>query len=148
MCCFVVSLGRLTGSVGVHCCIVLVRSASRGRERAIANQTNIGTVSRATSERATSDRRGGAHLGLPERIDTILNRTAVSARLSPRPASFIRQHSFHLIFSRHLPLERVFCNHAVCTCSQCGIGHQFEDSTLRYQGTVPLYCIQALTLLT
>ena len=44
------------------------RSSLRERERAIVNQTNIGTVSKATL-----GKRGGAHMGLPERIDTILN---------------------------------------------------------------------------
>ena len=43
------------------------RSALKGRERAIVNQTNIGTVSKATYLGGTSERRGGAHMGFSER---------------------------------------------------------------------------------
>ena len=48
------------------------RSSLRGRERAIINQTNTGTVPKATFWE-TPERRGGAHIGLPECIYTILN---------------------------------------------------------------------------
>ena len=49
------------------------RSFLRGRrERVIVNQTNIGTVSKATF-REIPERRGGGHMCFPERIDTILN---------------------------------------------------------------------------
>ena len=48
------------------------RSSLKGRERAIVNQMNIGTVSKATLG-GTSERRGGAHVGFSERKDTILN---------------------------------------------------------------------------
>ena len=48
------------------------RSSLKGRERAIVNQTNIGTVSKATLGK-TSDSQGGVHMGFSERIDTILN---------------------------------------------------------------------------
>ena len=41
------------------------------RERAIVNQAKIGTVSKATLGKF-SERRGGAHVGFSERIDTIL----------------------------------------------------------------------------
>ena len=34
---------------------------------------NIGTVSKATWGRQRSERRGGTHMGLPERAETILN---------------------------------------------------------------------------
>ena len=50
---------------------------SRSTRPNIANQTNIGTVSRATLGN-TPERRGGAHMGLPERIDTILNWTELN----------------------------------------------------------------------
>ena len=48
------------------------RASLKGRGRAIVNQTNTGTVSRATFGEA-SERRGGAHMDFSERIDTILN---------------------------------------------------------------------------
>ena len=48
------------------------RSSLKGRERAIVNQTNIGTVSKATLGE-TSERRGGAHKGMSARIDNISN---------------------------------------------------------------------------
>ena len=48
------------------------RSSMKGRERAIVNQTNIGTVSKATFGK-TSERWGGAHMGFSERTDTILD---------------------------------------------------------------------------
>ena len=48
------------------------RSSMKGRERAIVNQTNIGTVLKAPLGE-TSERRGRAHMGFSERIDTILN---------------------------------------------------------------------------
>ena len=47
-------------------------SSLKGQERAIVNQTNIGTVSKATLGK-TSERRGGAHMGFSERRDTIMN---------------------------------------------------------------------------
>ena len=47
------------------------QSSSKGRERAIVNQTNIRTISKATFGK--TERRGGAHMGFSERIDTILN---------------------------------------------------------------------------
>ena len=46
------------------------RSSLKGRDRAIVNQTNNGTVSKATLGKHL--RRGGAHMGFSERIDTIL----------------------------------------------------------------------------
>ena len=52
--------------------IVARRSSLKGRERAIVNQTNIGTVSKSTMGE-TSERRGGAHMGFFERTNTILN---------------------------------------------------------------------------
>ena len=48
------------------------RPSLKGRERAIVNQTNIGTVSKATLGE-TSERRDGEHMGFSERIDTALN---------------------------------------------------------------------------
>ena len=48
------------------------RSSLIGRERAIVSQTNIGIVSKATVGE-TSERRDGAHMGVSERIATILN---------------------------------------------------------------------------
>ena len=45
------------------------QSSLRGLERAIVNQTNIGTI----LGKQTLERRGGAHMGLPRHIDTILN---------------------------------------------------------------------------
>ena len=48
------------------------RSSLTGRERAIVNQTNNGTVSKETLGE-TSERQGGAHIGFSDRIDTILN---------------------------------------------------------------------------
>ena len=41
---------------------------SEVRERWAGNQTNIGTVSRATDIGETPERRDGAHMGLPKRI--------------------------------------------------------------------------------
>jgi len=49
------------------------RSSLKGWERAIVNQMNIGTISNATLGKLL--RRGGAHMGILECIDTILNRT-------------------------------------------------------------------------
>ena len=52
------------------------RPSLKGRERAIVNQTNIGTISNAIlGFGETSERRGGVHhfMGFSERIDTILN---------------------------------------------------------------------------
>ena len=48
------------------------RSSSKGRERDIINQMNIGNVSKATTGNL-SERRGGAHMGFSERIDATLN---------------------------------------------------------------------------
>ena len=48
------------------------RSSLKGREIAIVNQANIGTVSRATFG-DTSDRRRGALVGFSERINIILS---------------------------------------------------------------------------
>ena len=48
------------------------RSSSKGRERAIVSQANIGTVSKAALGKFLRDG-GGAHIGFSERIDTILN---------------------------------------------------------------------------
>ena len=50
------------------------RSSFKGRERAIVNQTNIRTVSKAALGKLTG-KRGGAHMGFSERIGTILNWT-------------------------------------------------------------------------
>ena len=47
-------------------------STLQGRERSVFNQTNIGTVSRATLGRLLR-RRGGARMGLSERYDAILS---------------------------------------------------------------------------
>ena len=44
---------------------------SNGRERVIGNQTNIGTVSK-TALWEISERRDGAHMGFPKRVDIIL----------------------------------------------------------------------------
>ena len=49
------------------------RSSLKGRERAFVSQTNIGIVLKATLGNRTSERRGEAHTGFPERIDTILD---------------------------------------------------------------------------
>ena len=51
------------------------RSSLKGRERAIASQTNIGTVSKATLGKLPRERErwGRAHMGFSERIYTILN---------------------------------------------------------------------------
>ena len=48
------------------------RSSLKGRERAIVSQTNIGTVFQGNVGE-TSERRGEAHMGFSERLDTILN---------------------------------------------------------------------------
>ena len=42
-------------------------------ERAIVNQTNIGTVSKATVEKLLRDRIERIIMGFSERIDTVLN---------------------------------------------------------------------------
>ena len=47
------------------------RSSLKGREKAIVNQTNIGTVLKATSGKLL--RRDGAYMGFSERFDTILS---------------------------------------------------------------------------
>ena len=49
------------------------RSSLKGREMAIANQTNIGTVSRATLGRLLGDGVERIIMRFSERIDTILN---------------------------------------------------------------------------
>ena len=41
--------------------------------RVIVDQTNIGTVSKVTLGKLNSERRGGAHMGFSEHIDTISN---------------------------------------------------------------------------
>ena len=48
------------------------RCSLKGRETAIVSQTNTGTVSKATLG-VTSERRGGAHMGNSQCIDTTLN---------------------------------------------------------------------------
>ena len=48
------------------------RSSLKGRERAVVSMTNIKTVSKATFGKLL-ERRGVAHMGFSERIDTILN---------------------------------------------------------------------------
>ena len=53
------------------------RSSLKGRERAIVNLTNIGTVSKATLG-DTSERRSGAHMGFSESTDNILNWTELN----------------------------------------------------------------------
>ena len=49
------------------------RACLKGREKAIINQTNIGTASKATLGKL--QRRGWAHMDFSEHIDTILNWT-------------------------------------------------------------------------
>ena len=51
------------------------RSPSKGRERAIVNQTNIGTVSKATLGKLLRDGVECIIMGFSERIDIILNWT-------------------------------------------------------------------------
>ena len=48
------------------------RSSMKGRERVIVSQTKTGTVSKATLGE-TGERRGGAHMGFSDHIDTLLN---------------------------------------------------------------------------
>ena len=50
-----------------------VRSSLRGRERAIVNQWNIATVSKATLGKLLRDGMDGAPMGFSERIDNIMN---------------------------------------------------------------------------
>ena len=54
------------------------RSSLKGRERAIINQTNIGTVSKAALGKLLRE----AHMGFSERIDTILNSTEVFLQMT------------------------------------------------------------------
>ena len=49
------------------------RSSSKGRERAIVNQRNNGTVSKATLGKLLGDGVESIIMGFFERIDTILN---------------------------------------------------------------------------
>ena len=49
------------------------RSSLKGRERAIVNQTNIGTVSKTTLGKLLGDGVERIIMGFSERIDTILN---------------------------------------------------------------------------
>ena len=49
------------------------QSSLKGQERAIVNQTNIRTVSKATLGKHLRDGMDGAPMGFSERIDTILN---------------------------------------------------------------------------
>ena len=49
------------------------RSSVKARERAIVNQTNIGTVSKATLGKLLRDKVERIIMGFSERIDTILN---------------------------------------------------------------------------
>ena len=44
----------------------------KGRERAIVNQTNIGTIAKATLGKLLRDG-GGSHMGFSEHIDTTSN---------------------------------------------------------------------------
>ena len=60
-------------------------SSLKGRERANVSQTSIGTVSQATFGKIC-ERRGAAHMGFSERIDTILNGTELSCDTA-RPLS-------------------------------------------------------------
>ena len=53
-------------------------SSFKGREKAIVSKTNIGTVSHATLGKLISERRGGAHMGFSERINTTLNWTELN----------------------------------------------------------------------
>ena len=48
-------------------------SSLKGRERAVVSETNIGTPDFKVKVGETSERRGGAHMGFSELIDTILN---------------------------------------------------------------------------
>ena len=48
------------------------RSSLKGREKAIVNQTNIGTIAKATLGRLLRDG-GGSHMDFSERIDTTSN---------------------------------------------------------------------------
>ena len=60
------------------------RSSLKGREKVIVNETNIGTVSKATKGK-TSERRDGAHMSFSEFIDTILNwNETISVLFVPR----------------------------------------------------------------
>ena len=54
------------------------RSSLKGRERAIINQTNIGTVSKAALGKLLRE----THMGFSERIDTILNSTEVFLQMT------------------------------------------------------------------
>ena len=57
------------------------RSSMKGRERVIVSQTKTGTVSKATLGE-TGERRGGAHMGFSDHIDTLLNWTELNFRHS------------------------------------------------------------------
>ena len=48
-------------------------SSLKGGEGAIVNQTTIGVISKATLGKLLKDGYDGAHMGISERIDTILN---------------------------------------------------------------------------
>ena len=48
------------------------RSSLKGRERAIVNQTNIGTVSKATLGKLLRDELDHINMGVSKRIDTIM----------------------------------------------------------------------------
>ena len=50
----------------------------KGRERAIVNQTNIGTVSKATLRKLLRDGLERIIMSFPERIDTVLNGTELN----------------------------------------------------------------------
>ena len=58
----------------------LDESSLKGRERsrAIVNQMNTGTASRATLGKLLRDGAAGVHMGFSERIDTILNGTELN----------------------------------------------------------------------
>ena len=48
----------------------------------VVNQTNIQTVSKATFGETDPERRDGAHMGLPERIDTDYRQGGLVAKAS------------------------------------------------------------------
>ena len=92
------------------------RSSLKGRERAIVSQTNIGIVSNATLGE-TSERRGGAHMGFSERIDTILNWTYYcSSRRADHQCTSQRQFGqWETAWNKHFGQFRVICVFMIIT---------------------------------
>ena len=99
------------------------RSSLKRWERATINQTNIGTVSKATGQ--ISERRSGAHMGFSKRIDTVWNWAELS------PPVYITYSRFHS-HNKHQDKPNVH-EYTLNVCMLCI--HRFRDFRKRGSGT-------------